>query len=145
VRLEGLGQLEKSNGLIENRTRDFPASSIMPQPTTLPRAPYPNREVIRQCTDSSKQSGRRASRYSDGLDGRGSIPGEDRIFLYSTMSGPTLGPRAASYEMGRMGLFPRRKSDRDVKLTAHLYPVPRSRMADVYLHSPLRLHGVELN
>jgi hypothetical protein len=40
VRLEGLGQLKKkSNELIGNWTRDLPACSIVPQPTTLPRAP----------------------------------------------------------------------------------------------------------
>jgi hypothetical protein len=40
VRLEGLGQLkEKKIHLIGTRNRDFPACSIMPQPTTLPRAP----------------------------------------------------------------------------------------------------------
>jgi hypothetical protein len=39
VRLEGLGQLKKSNDLIGNRTSDLPACSIVPQPTTLPRAP----------------------------------------------------------------------------------------------------------
>jgi hypothetical protein len=30
---------EKSNHLIGNRPRDLPAGSIVPQPTTLPRAP----------------------------------------------------------------------------------------------------------
>jgi hypothetical protein len=39
VRLEGLGQLKKSNDLIGYRTRDLQACSIVPQPTTLPRAP----------------------------------------------------------------------------------------------------------
>jgi hypothetical protein len=40
VRLEGLGKLKKkSNDLIGNRPRDLPAYSIVPQPTTLPRAP----------------------------------------------------------------------------------------------------------
>jgi hypothetical protein len=39
VRLEGLGQLKKSNELIGIRTRDLPACDIVPQPTTLPRAP----------------------------------------------------------------------------------------------------------
>jgi hypothetical protein len=38
VRREGLGKLKKSNDLIENRNRDLPACSIVPQPTTLPRA-----------------------------------------------------------------------------------------------------------
>jgi hypothetical protein len=38
VRLEGLGQLKKIH-LMGTRTRDLPACSIVPQPTTLPRAP----------------------------------------------------------------------------------------------------------
>jgi hypothetical protein len=36
LRLEGLGQLKKFNDLIGNRTRVFPACSIVPQPSTLP-------------------------------------------------------------------------------------------------------------
>jgi hypothetical protein len=39
VRLEGLGQLKTSSDLIGNGTRDLPACSIVPQPTTLLRAP----------------------------------------------------------------------------------------------------------
>jgi hypothetical protein len=39
VRLEGLGKLKKSNDLIGNRSRDIPACSIVPQPSTLPRDP----------------------------------------------------------------------------------------------------------
>jgi hypothetical protein len=35
VRLELLGKLKKTS-----RTRDLPAFSIVPQPTTLPRAPF---------------------------------------------------------------------------------------------------------
>jgi hypothetical protein len=38
VRPEGLGTLKKSTSS-ETRTGDFPACSIVPQPTTLPRAP----------------------------------------------------------------------------------------------------------
>jgi hypothetical protein len=38
VWLEGFGQLKKIH-LIGTRTRDLPACSIVPQPTTLPRAP----------------------------------------------------------------------------------------------------------
>jgi hypothetical protein len=37
-RREHILKVEKSSDLIGNRTRDLPASSIMPQPTTLPRA-----------------------------------------------------------------------------------------------------------
>jgi hypothetical protein len=39
MRLERLGKLTKSNYLIGKRTRDLPACGIVPQPTTLPRAP----------------------------------------------------------------------------------------------------------
>jgi hypothetical protein len=39
VGLEKLGQLKKSGGLIENRTRDIAAYSTVPQPTALLRAP----------------------------------------------------------------------------------------------------------
>jgi hypothetical protein len=39
VRLQALGQLKKTNDIIGNRTRYLPACSIVPQPTTLPRAP----------------------------------------------------------------------------------------------------------
>jgi hypothetical protein len=39
VRLEGLGKLKIFNGLIVNGTGNFPACSIVPQPTTLPRGP----------------------------------------------------------------------------------------------------------
>jgi hypothetical protein len=39
MRLEGLGQLKKIH-LIGIRTRDLPACNIVPQPTTLPRAPH---------------------------------------------------------------------------------------------------------
>jgi hypothetical protein len=43
VRLEGLGKLKKKIHLIGTRTRDLPAcSSIVPQSTTLPRAPDNN-------------------------------------------------------------------------------------------------------
>jgi hypothetical protein len=38
VWLEGLAQLKKSNEFFGNGTRDLPAFSIVPQPTTLPRA-----------------------------------------------------------------------------------------------------------
>jgi hypothetical protein len=37
VRLEGLGQLKNPVTSSGNQTRDLPACSIVPQPTTLPR------------------------------------------------------------------------------------------------------------
>jgi hypothetical protein len=39
--LERLARLRKFNGHIGSRTCDLPARSIEPQPTTLPRAPFP--------------------------------------------------------------------------------------------------------
>jgi hypothetical protein len=39
VRLEGLGKLKKKSTSSGTRTGDIPASSIVPQPTTLPHAP----------------------------------------------------------------------------------------------------------
>jgi hypothetical protein len=41
VRLEGLGKIEKIH-LIGTRSRDFSVCNIVPQPTTLPRAPNTN-------------------------------------------------------------------------------------------------------
>jgi hypothetical protein len=52
VRLGGLGILKKSNEIIGNQTRDLPACSIVPQPTTLPRAPDSNEEPIEQRSDT---------------------------------------------------------------------------------------------
>jgi hypothetical protein len=43
VLLEGLGKLKKVNDLNGNRTRNLPACSTVPQPTTLPREPHPLR------------------------------------------------------------------------------------------------------
>jgi hypothetical protein len=42
--------------------------------------------------------------------------------------------------MGTEGDFPG-----DVKLTIHLYLLPRSRMVESYLHSSVCLHGIGLN
>jgi hypothetical protein len=43
VRLEWLGKLKISSDLIGSRTRNLPACSIVPQPTTPPRAPVNSR------------------------------------------------------------------------------------------------------
>jgi hypothetical protein len=50
----------------------------------------------------------------------GSIPGRSKIFVLSSASKPALGPPS-------------------VKLTSHLYLVPKSRTVELYLHSPERL------
>jgi hypothetical protein len=43
--------------------------------------------------------------------------------------------------MGTGGYFPRGS----VKLTTHLYLMPRSRKVEIYLHCPIYLHGIVLN
>jgi hypothetical protein len=52
VRLEGLGDLKKSNELIGNRTRDLPAYSTVPESTTLPRASIKHsraKKILKDC------------------------------------------------------------------------------------------------
>jgi hypothetical protein len=46
---------------------------------------------------------------------------------------------------GYRGLFPWAYSGRGVKLTTQLHLVPRSRIVEPYLHSPICLHDVVLN
>jgi hypothetical protein len=47
--------------------------------------------------------------------------------------------------IGYRGLFPHGWGGWGVKLTAHLHPVPRSKLVELYLNSPIRLHGLVLN
>jgi hypothetical protein len=72
------------------------------------------------------------------LDGRGSIPGRGKIFLFSTASRPALGftepptqwiPGALSLGLKRAGR----------EAATHLHPVSTSRMVELYLHSPICL------
>jgi hypothetical protein len=61
----------------------------------------------------------------NGLDGQGSFPGRDKIFLFS----------AASYPMGTGEFSPGvKRSGREAD--THLHLVKRSRMAEPYPHSP---------
>jgi hypothetical protein len=46
---------------------------------------------------------------------------------------------------GCRGLFPRGKSGRRLKLITHRHLVQRSRMVELYIHSPIRFHCVVLN
>jgi hypothetical protein len=68
------------------------------------------------------------------LDGPGSIPGSAR-FLIS--------PQRPDRLCGPLSLLS--NGYRGVKLTTHLHLVPRSRMVELYLHSPICLHSVVLN
>jgi hypothetical protein len=46
---------------------------------------------------------------------------------------------------GYRGLFPRGERGRGVKLTSHLQLEPRSKNVNLYIQSPIRLHGAVLN
>jgi hypothetical protein len=46
---------------------------------------------------------------------------------------------------GYRGLFPPGYGGREVKLATHLNILPSSSMVELYLRSPIRLHGVVLN
>jgi hypothetical protein len=74
-----------------------------------------------------------------GLD---SSPGRVKNILHIVQTGSDVQP--TSYSMGTGDSSPRVKR-RDVKLTTHLELVPRSKNVDLYVHSPIRLHGVVLN
>jgi hypothetical protein len=75
--------------------------------------------------------------YSDGLHAGelvfDSLQGQ-KIFVYFTVSGPPPQWVPGAVSWGKIG--------RGVKLTTHLHPVPKSRMVDLYLHSPICLNGM---
>jgi hypothetical protein len=58
---------------------------------------------------------------------------KEQVFSTPQRSDRLSGPPSL-HSNGYWGLFPRRKSGRGVKLTTHLHIVPRSRMAELYLH-----------
>jgi hypothetical protein len=66
MRLEGLGQLKQLNDLIDNRTRDLPACSIVPQPTTLPGAPP---GIYRERTTETTRRISQGPRFEPGTSG----------------------------------------------------------------------------
>jgi hypothetical protein len=55
------------------------------------------------------------------------------------------GAQPAFYPKGAEGNIPWGKATGRVKLTTHLYLVPKSRKVELYLHSPICLHGIALN
>jgi hypothetical protein len=67
------------------------------------------------------------------------FPAEARDFslLHSVQTGYEADPTV--YPMGTEGSFPGRSRGRGAKLTTNLHLVPRSRMMELYLHSPTSL------
>jgi hypothetical protein len=52
------------------------------------------------------------------------------------------GAHPASYPIGVRGSFPRGRGQ-SVKLTIHVHLVLRSKMMELYLSSPIHLHGIQ--
>jgi hypothetical protein len=77
------------------------------------------------------------------LEDRGSIL--DRGKRFSLLHNVWLWSLASLLSKGYRRLFSRRLKGMGVKLTIHLHLVVRARMVELYLHSPIRLHGVMLN
>jgi hypothetical protein len=79
-----------------------------------------------------------------GLDGQGSILGKGKKFslLHTVEAGSGAPP--SLLPIGAGAYSPGLKS-RSVKLTTHSHIVQRLRMVELYLHSPICIHGVVLN
>jgi hypothetical protein len=65
------------------------------------------------------------------------------MFLYPMASRLALGGHSATYSKDT-GSLTQKQSGRSVKLTTYLPLVPRSRMIELYLDSPISLHDIAL-
>jgi hypothetical protein len=74
--------------------------------------------------------------YEQGLDGWLPLLAEATHFsiLHSVQTGS--GAHPASYPMGTMGSLAGGESSIDMKLTIHHHLMPRSRMVELYFHTP---------
>jgi hypothetical protein len=84
------------------------------------------------------------SRYSDEVDGRGWIPGRYQKIFFTLQRPDWLWGPLSLLSNGYRWFFPRGKSSRGMKLTTHLHLVPRSKMVELYISSPVRVHGMGL-
>jgi hypothetical protein len=50
-----------------------------------------------------------------------------------------------SYTMDKGGSFPEGKAARGLKLTVHFHLMQRSKMMELYVHSPIRFYGILLD
>jgi hypothetical protein len=71
------------------------------------------------------------------------FPAGEEIFLYSTASRPAVGPTQPHIQWVPGALSPGVKQ-REVTLTTYFHLVPRLRVVELYLHSPIYLHGILL-
>jgi hypothetical protein len=79
-----------------------------------------------------------------GLGGRGLIAAGARFFSFFLASRAVLGPTQPPIQWVPRVLSPW-ESGQGMKLTTHLHLVLRSRMMELYLHSPICVHGMVLN
>jgi hypothetical protein len=79
------------------------------------------------------------------LDGRGSIPGRGKRFFSTPQWPHRLWAPLSLLTTGNSWLFYRVWDGRFVALNTHFHLLPRSRMVQLYFHSPIHLHGVVLN
>jgi hypothetical protein len=70
--------------------------------------------------------------------------GRVKMFLFSTTSRPAEA-HTAYYPIGTGISFPGDNAAEGVKLATHLHLVPRSRIAELYLHCPIRFHVIVLD
>jgi hypothetical protein len=75
-----------------------------------------------------------------GQEGRLSNLGGGKFLLFSIAPRPALGLTQPPIQW-----VPEALSGPGVKLISRLYLVPSSRMMELYLHSPICLHGIVLN
>jgi hypothetical protein len=78
-------------------------------------------------------------------DGRVSIPSKGKSYFSPPQRPRRLWGPPKLLPNGYQGLFPRGLSSCGVKYTAYLHLVPKSRMVELYLHSPIRIHFAVLN
>jgi hypothetical protein len=76
-----------------------------------------------------------------GLDSRGSIAGMNARFLSIPQCPDRLWGQPSFLSKGYRWVSRGCKRGLDWKLTAHLYLMPRSRMVEIYFHSPIRFYG----
>jgi hypothetical protein len=81
--------------------------------------------------------------FLSGRPGFDSLQRQDFSVLHGVQIGS--GTHPASYPMGTGRYSLRRKSGQDVKLTTHLHLMPKSRMGELYLYSPICVRCVVLN
>jgi hypothetical protein len=83
-------------------------------------------------------------RYSEGLDGPGLIPGSAKFSSSPQHPDRLLRPTQRHVQSVPGALSPGFMRGRDIDLTTHHHPMQRSREMELYLHSPIFLHGIVL-